>query len=259
MTDHKQYPVTSLEEGEEGIIQLIAGGGSLLSRLAGMGIAPAVRIKVLRNSSNLFIVQVAETRIALGRGEASKIIVQRVRELSKEEPKERDLFLFALAGQPNVGKSTVFNILTGLSQHVGNWPGKTVEKKEGIHESGDLGIRIVDLPGTYSLTSFSEEEKVSRDFILNEHPDAIILLMNAAAMERSLYLLSELLLLGPPIIIAVNMIDVAENQGIQIDIEMLEKELGIPVVPMIATKNKGIDKLLSRTVDLVRGKTVYRP
>ena len=182
MTDDKQYPVTSLEEGEEGIIRLIAGGGSLLSRLAGMGIAPAVRIKVLRNSSNLFIVQVAETRIALGRGEASKIIVQKAPEPAREKSKQEDLFLFALAGQPNVGKSTVFNILTGLSQHVGNWPGKTVEKKEGIHESGDLKVRIVDLPGTYSLTSFSEEEKVSRDFILEEHPDAIILLMNAAAM-----------------------------------------------------------------------------
>jgi len=259
MTDDKQYPVTSLEEGEEGIIQLIAGGGSLLSRLAGMGIAPAVRIKVLRNSSNLFILQVAETRIALGRGEASKIIVQKAPEPAREKQKKEDLFLFALAGQPNVGKSTVFNILTGLSQHVGNWPGKTVEKKEGIHESGDLKVRIVDLPGTYSLTSFSEEEKVSRDFILKEHPDAIILLMNAAAMERSLYLLSELLLLGPPIIIAVNMIDVAENQGIQIDIETLEKELGIPVLPMIATKNKGIDKLLSQAIDLVKGKTAYRP
>ncbi len=259
MTDDKQYPVTSLEEGEEGIIRLIAGGGSLLSRLAGMGIAPAVRIKVLRNSSNLFIVQVAETRIALGRGEASKIIVQKAPEPAREKSKQEDLFLFALAGQPNVGKSTVFNILTGLSQHVGNWPGKTVEKKEGIHESGDLKVRIVDLPGTYSLTSFSEEEKVSRDFILEEHPDAIILLMNAAAMERSLYLLSELLLLGPPIIIAVNMIDVAENQGIQIDIETLEKELGIPVLPMIATKNKGIDKLLSQAFDLVKGKTAYHP
>jgi ferrous iron transport protein B len=259
MTDDKQYPVTSLEEGEEGIIRTISGGGSLLSRLAGMGIATAVRIKVLRNSSNLFIVQVAETRIALGREEASKIIVHKTVPQSMNTQAEADLLLFALAGQPNVGKSTVFNILTGLSQHVGNWPGKTVEKKEGIHVSGDVKARIVDLPGTYSLTAFSDEEKVSRTYILEEHPDAIILLMNAAAMERSLYLLSELLLMGPPVIIAVNMIDVADNQGIQIDVETLEKELGVPVVPMIATKNKGIDKLFSRAVDLVKGKTAYQP
>ncbi|MBN1547959.1 MAG: ferrous iron transport protein B [Syntrophaceae bacterium] len=263
MIDERQYPVTSLDEGEEGVIHLIAGGGSLLSRLAGMGIAPAVRIKVLRNSSNLFIVQVAETRIALGRGEAAKIIVRKVPkqppETAKKHQQEEDTFLFALAGQPNVGKSTVFNILTGLSQHVGNWPGKTVEKKEGTHESGNAKARIVDLPGTYSLTSFSDEERVSRDFVLQEHPDAIILLMNAAAMERSLYLLSELLLLGPPVIAAVNMIDVADNQGIQIDIDALEKELGIPVVPMIATQNRGIDKLFTRAIDLVKGKIPYKP
>jgi len=259
MTEEKTHPVTSLEEGEEGIIHAISGGGSLVSRFAGMGIAPAVRIKVLRNSSNLFIIQVAETRIALGKGEAAQIIVQRVAPQSQAIPAESDLLLLALAGQPNVGKSTVFNILTGLSQHVGNWPGKTVEKKEGMHISGETKARIVDLPGTYSLTSFSDEERVSRDYVLQEHPDAIILLMNAAAMERSLYLLSELLLLGPPIIAAVNMIDVAENQGIQIDIDALEKELGIPVVPMIATKNKGIDKLFSRAIDLVKGKTAYRP
>jgi ferrous iron transport protein B len=263
MIDEKQYPVTSLEEGEEGVIQFIAGGGSLLSRLAGMGIAPAVRIKVRRNSSNLFIVQVAETRIALGRVEAAKIIVRKVPKSTPETSTtlqlEEDAFLFALAGQPNVGKSTVFNILTGLSQHVGNWPGKTVEKKEGTHELGSTKARIVDLPGTYSLTAFSDEERVSRDFVLQEHPDAIILLMNAAAMERSLYLLSELLLLGPPIIAAVNMVDVAEKQGIQIDIEALEKELGIPVVPMIATKNRGIDKLFTRALDLVKGKVPYQP
>ena len=263
MTDDQQYPLTSLKEGEEGIIQFISGGGSLLSRLAGMGIATAIRIKVLRNSSNLFVVQVAETRLALGRGEASKIIVRKIGALpstgSHSKQKEENVLLFALAGQPNVGKSTVFNILTGLSQHVGNWPGKTVEKKEGSCESGNQKVRIVDLPGTYSLTSFSEEEKISRDFVLNENPDAIILLMNAAAMERSLYLLSELLLLGPPVIIAVNMIDVAEDQGIEIDIERLEKELGIPVVPMIATRNKGIDKLLSRAIELVKGKVAYRP
>ncbi len=259
MTDDKNYPITSLEEGEEGIVQLIAGGGSLLSRLAGMGIAQAVRIRVLRNSSNLFIVQVAETRIALGRGEASKILVKKMPLTAEPGEPGENQFLLALAGQPNVGKSTVFNILTGLSQHVGNWPGKTVEKKQGVHASGETSARIVDLPGTYSLTAFSDEERVSRDFILKEHPDAIILLMNAAALERSLYLLSELLLLGPPIIAAVNMTDVAENQGIQIDIEKLEKEVGIPVVPMIATRNKGIDKLFSRAIELVKGKFPYQP
>ncbi|HPJ97612.1 MAG TPA: FeoB small GTPase domain-containing protein, partial [Syntrophales bacterium] len=161
MAEEKIHPITSLEEGEEGIIHAIIGGGSLVSRLAGMGIAPAVRIKILRNRSNLFIIQVAETRIALGKGEAAQIIVRKVAPQSREISDESGLLLLALAGQPNVGKSTVFNILTGLSQHVGNWPGKTVEKKEGVHISGETKARIVDLPGTYSLTSFSDEERVS--------------------------------------------------------------------------------------------------
>ena len=258
MTDAQQHPIILLREGEGGVIHKITGGDSLPSRLAGMGIAPAIYIKIIRNRSNLVIVQVAETRIALGREEASRIIVQKTME-SVDETSPKELFLLALTGQPNVGKSTVFNMLTGLSQHVGNWPGKTVEKKEGIHVSGNTRVRIVDLPGTYNLTSFSDEERIARNFIIKEHPDAIILLMNAAAMERSLYLLSELLLLGPPIIIALNMMDVAEKQGIQINVETLGKKLGIPVVPMIATKNKGIDKLFSRAIELVEGKIIYQP
>ncbi|MEW6067337.1 MAG: ferrous iron transport protein B [Nitrospirota bacterium] len=167
--------------------------------------------------------------------------------------------LVALAGQPNVGKSTVFNILTGLSQHVGNWPGKTVEKKEGRCISGDTEIRIVDLPGTYSLTAFSEEEKIARDFIINEEPDVIILIVNAASLERSLYLLSEFLLLKPPVIMALNMIDVAKDQGIQIDVDSLRQSLGIPVVPMVASKNKGVRELVSEVISLAEGKFEYNP
>lgn len=172
---------------------------------------------------------------------------------------EKNKLLVALAGQPNVGKSTVFNIVTGLSQHVGNWPGKTVEKKEGIFVCGDTEIRIVDLPGTYSLTAFSEEERVARDFIIKERPDVVILITNAAALERSLYLLSELLLLGSPVILGLNMIDVAEDQGIRIDVKVLRDFLGIPVVPLIAAKNKGIKELLFQAISLAKGKIEYKP
>ncbi len=167
--------------------------------------------------------------------------------------------LIALAGQPNVGKSTVFNILTGLSQHVGNWPGKTVEKKEGFYFSDGQGIRIVDLPGSYSLTAYSEEEKITRDFIINERPDAIILIANASAVERSLYLLAEFLLLQVPVIFALNMVDVAEQQGIRIDAGLLEKYLGVPVVPMVASKNRGIKELIARIFSLTEGKEEYMP
>jgi ferrous iron transport protein B len=170
----------------------------------------------------------------------------------------RDL-LIALAGQPNVGKSTVFNILTGLSQHVGNWPGKTVEKKEGFYTSNGARIKIVDLPGSYSLTAYSEEEKISRDFIINERPDAIILIANASALERSLYLLSEFLLLKAPVIVALNMIDVAEQQGIRIDVNLLEKYLGVTVVPMVASKNRGFKELISAILSLSGGKQPYVP
>lgn len=172
---------------------------------------------------------------------------------------EKSKLLVALAGQPNVGKSTVFNILTGLSQHVGNWPGKTVEKKEGFFVSGDTEIKIVDLPGTYSLTAFSEEERVARDFVIKQRPDVVILITNAAALERSLYLLSELLLLGSPVVLGLNMIDVAEEQGIQIDVESLKNFLGIPVVPLIAAKNKGIKELIFQVISLTKGKSEYNP
>jgi len=165
----------------------------------------------------------------------------------------------ALAGQPNVGKSTVFNILTGLSQHVGNWPGKTIEKKEGIYVVNGKRLKIVDLPGTYSLTAYSEEEKIARDFVINERPDVVVLIINAPAIERGLYLLSEFLLLNVPIVVALNMIDVADDQGIHIDVNLLQRYLGIPVVPMIASKNKGIKELISVVLSLVDGSVRYSP
>lgn len=261
MTVSDYQPVTTLGIGEEGIIRDITGERSLISRLAGMGIALNTKIRLIRASGGLVIVQVAETRVALDTGEAAKILVSRVCALGddKESRPRTDAFLVALVGQPNAGKSTVFNILTGLSQHVGNWPGKTVEKKEGSHTAGGRELRIVDLPGTYSLTAFSEEERVTRDFIIHEAPDVIVLLVNASALERSLYLLSELLLLGPPIVIAVNMLDVAEKQGIRIDTAALEKSLGLPVIPMIATKNKGIRELVEQIIAVASDDVQARP
>ncbi|HNS77680.1 MAG TPA: ferrous iron transport protein B [Syntrophorhabdus sp.] len=252
------FSVISLNEGEEGVVNLVSGGESLTSRLAGMGIVPGTRIKILRNTGSLIIVLATDTRIALGRGQAEKILVVKVKDTHDlQEKATRRKLLVALAGQPNVGKSTVFNVLTGLSQHVGNWPGKTVEKKEGIHVSGDTEIRIVDLPGTYSLSAFSEEERVARDFVIHEHPDIIVILVNASALERSLYLLSEVLLLDTPVIVAVNMIDVAADQGTKVDIEALANSLKLPVVPMIAAKNKGIKELVSEIVRVADNKVNY--
>jgi ferrous iron transport protein B len=255
-------PLSELSEGDEGIVQSLAGGRSLSIRLAGLGIALNIRLKVLRRHGEMVIVQAADTRVALGGGEADKIFMLRVESPEcqpAEAHQEVKQILVALAGQPNVGKSTVFNILTGLSQHVGNWPGKTVEKKEGSHICEDVQMRIVDLPGTYGLTAFSPEERIARDFILTERPDVIILLVNAAALERSIYLLTELLLLGPPVIVAVNMVDVAESQGIRINIKALEQALGIPVVEMVAAKNRGLRELVAQTRALAFGEAHYSP
>jgi len=252
--------ITSLQEGDQGVIHSIEGGSALTSRLAGMGIFMNAKFRIAQVSGGLIVIQVANTRIALGQGEASKIMVYKIN--PDEEvclpPIEKEIYV-ALVGQPNVGKSTVFNILTGLSQHVGNWPGKTVEKKEGTHRADNVLIRIVDLPGTYSLTSFSEEERVARDFIIKEKPDLVVLVLNAAALERGLYLLSEVLLLNRPVVVAINMIDVASAQGTEIDTRALQDSLGIPVIPMVAKRNSGIKELVVQISSMASCENKFQP
>jgi ferrous iron transport protein B len=241
--------LANLREGDQGIIHSIGGGSSLTSRLAGMGLVTGARFRVAQVSGGMVVILVSSTRIALGRGESAKIMVYKI-DPSDEVctvPVEKEISV-ALVGQPNVGKSTVFNILTGLSQHVGNWPGKTVEKKEGEHRIGDKLIRMVDLPGTYSLTAFSEEERIARDYIIQEKPDLVVLVLNAAALERSLYLLAEVLLLGRPVVVAINMLDVAQDQGTEVNAKSLQDSLGLPVVPMVARRNVGIKELVEQIV-----------
>ncbi|MDH4208437.1 MAG: ferrous iron transport protein B [Anaerolineae bacterium] len=165
----------------------------------------------------------------------------------------------ALAGQPNVGKSTVFNLLTGLSQHVGNWPGKTVERKEGVYSHNGTEVQIVDLPGTYSLSANSAEELIAREYIIRERPDVVVAVVNACSMERNLYLVAELLPLPSPVIVAVNMMDVAEQHGVSLEPEVLEAALGVPVVPMVATKNQGIRELVEAIDELVSEGSQYQP
>jgi len=165
----------------------------------------------------------------------------------------------ALAGQPNVGKSTLFNMLTGLSQHVGNWPGKTIEQKTGTYEYNGTTMRLVDLPGTYSLSANSQEERVARDFIIKEKPDVVIAIVDTATLERSLYLLAELLRLPAPIVLGLNMVDVAEREGILVEPHILEAALGLPVVPMVATRNQGIRELIGAVDRLMQDPTCYTP
>jgi ferrous iron transport protein B len=165
----------------------------------------------------------------------------------------------ALAGQPNVGKSTIFNMLTGLNQHVGNWPGKTVEQKTGQYRHDGVLVNLVDLPGTYSLTANSEEERIAREYIIRERPDVVVAVVDAAILERSLYLLAELLVLPTPVVLALNMMDVARQEGIQIEPRVLEAALGIPVVPMSAAKAQGVVKLAETVDALAHDEIAYQP
>jgi ferrous iron transport protein B len=165
----------------------------------------------------------------------------------------------ALAGQPNVGKSTVFNLLTGLSQHVGNWPGKTVEQKTGNYQYNGTTFHLVDLPGTYSLTANSAEEVIARDYILKERPEVVVAVVNAASLERNLYLVAELLPLPTKVVVGLNMVDVAADEGLDVEPQVLEAALGVPVVPMIASKNQGLHELVETVERMVRGAIPYQP
>lgn len=165
----------------------------------------------------------------------------------------------ALAGNPNAGKTTLFNALTGARQHVGNYPGVTVEKKEGTYIGKDHQVHIVDLPGTYSLTAYSLEEVVARDFLVNDKPAAAINIVDASNLERNLYLTVQFLELGIPICIALNMMDVAESRGIQIDHEKLTALMGPPVIPTVARSGKGKDLLITTAMDIASGNGHLKP
>ena len=167
--------------------------------------------------------------------------------------------LIALAGQPNVGKSTLFNLFTGLNQHVGNWPGKTVERRDGAFTLGGRSYALVDLPGTYSLTANSPEEVIAREFILREQPDAVIAVVNASNLERSLYLVAELVALPSRLIVVLNMMDVAAQEGIHIEPQVLEAALGVPVVSMTATRTPDTADLMQAVEAVLAGQRSVSP
>ena len=155
----------------------------------------------------------------------------------------------ALAGNPNCGKTTMFNDLTGANQYVGNWPGVTVEKKEGKYTK-DKDVTVTDLPGIYSLSPYSPEEIVARDYLLDGDPDVVINLIDATNLERNLYLTTQILELGLPVVIALNMMDLVEKNGDKIDVDKLSRELGCPIVPTSALKGRGMDELVKTAIEL---------
>ncbi|MGC8913735.1 MAG: ferrous iron transport protein B [Thermoplasmata archaeon] len=164
------------------------------------------------------------------------------------------MYRFALAGNANVGKSVIFNYLTGLNQHVGNWPGKTVELFSGKLHFRNAEIEIVDLPGIYSFSTFSIEEEVTREYIIKEKPDVVINVVDASALERNLYFTLQLLELTQNVVVALNQMDVAEKKGISIDVKKLSKMLGVPVVGTVATQGTGVFELINEAINLAKRK-----
>ena len=160
-------------------------------------------------------------------------------------------YTIALAGNPNCGKTSLFNELTGSKQHVGNWPGVTVDKKEGTYKK-DSQFMILDLPGTYSLSPYSAEEVIARDYIVNEKPDCVINIIDSTCIERNLYLSLQIMETGVPTVLALNMMDEVEKRGIKIDAEGLSKTLGVTVVPIIARSGKGIPELMAAVADTIK-------
>ena len=159
---------------------------------------------------------------------------------------------FALAGNPNSGKTTLFNALTGSTAHVGNWPGVTVDKREGVYKKGEQPVNIIDLPGIYSLSPYTPEEVIARNFVLDEKPDCIINIVDATNLERNLYLTTQLMELDVPIVVALNMTDVLDKNGDCIDVRTLEKRIGLPVVEISALKGDNVDELMKRALETVQ-------
>jgi ferrous iron transport protein B len=165
----------------------------------------------------------------------------------------------ALAGNPNTGKSTLFNALTGLKQHTGNWPGKTVNRAEGGFEFNNVRYKLVDLPGTYSLLSASHDEEVARDFLLFGQPDATVVVTDATALERNLNLVLQVMEVTDHVVVAVNLMDEARRKGIDVDVRSLSRDLGVPAVAIVARTGEGLHALLETIDGVTSGAVSTKP
>ena len=283
MDERTQSPRTlqDLRPGEEGVILSVGNqSGAVKRRLVDMGLTPGTQVKVTKIAplGDPLEVSLRGYELSLRKDDAAQITMGQPRRkpaparqvMPRHSDPERDRrqlqdhvhelehhgqnydhtahdsrpMRVALAGNPNCGKTTLFNALTGSNQYVGNWPGVTVEKKEGTAHLGDRELTVVDLPGIYSLSPYSMEEIVARDFIIGENPDAVIDIVDATNLERNLYLTVQLLELEKPMVLALNFMDEVEARGDHIDTSRLSRELGVPVVPIIARTGQGLDELL---------------
>jgi len=167
--------------------------------------------------------------------------------------------LVALAGNPNTGKSSVFNALTGLRQHVGNWPGKTVSRAEGGYSFNSVHYKLVDLPGTYSLLSASQDEEISRNFLLFGRPDCTIVVADATALERNLNLIFQVMEITSRVVVCVNLMDEARRKGIEVDVRSLSRDLGVPAVPTVARTHEGLRDLVQTVAQVIDGSIATSP
>jgi ferrous iron transport protein B len=168
-------------------------------------------------------------------------------------------YVVALAGNPNTGKSTVFNALTGLRQHTGNWPGKTVTRAEGLFVHGGRRFKLVDLPGTYSLLADSVDEQIARDFVLFGRPDCTVVVCDATVLERNLHLVLQVLEITDRVVVCTNLMDEADRKRIALEARVLEKELGVPVVPTAARRGQGLDHLVGHIHEVASGQAQTQP
>ena len=273
--------LNDLTPGQSGTILSVGNqSGAVKRRLVDMGLTPGTQVTVTKIAplGDPLEVSLRGYELSLRRSDAQQIVMgqprrgaeqsrKRERKVTDPEAVRRQIrdhehelnehgrdydpaahdsrpMRVALAGNPNCGKTTLFNALTGSNQYVGNWPGVTVEKKEGVTHLGDKELTVVDLPGIYSLSPYSMEEIVARDFIIGEQPDCVIDIIDATNLERNLYLTVQLLELERPMVVALNFMDEVEKRGDQIDVDRLSKELGIPVVPITARTGEGLEELL---------------
>lgn len=237
--------LSTFKPADRGIVTKILGTGEARRRLMDVGINRGCPVEVVRVApmGDPIEISVGSMRLSLRRSEAELIIVASEKNLPGQRKNDAPAVI-ALAGNPNCGKTATFNQLCGAHQRVGNWPGVTVERVEGtLAEAGDLNARVVDLPGIYSLTPYSEDEMISRRFLLAEKPDLIVNVVDSTNLERSLCLTLQLLELKIPLILAMNLQDEAERDGITIDFKGLARLLDVPVVPCVATREGGLDKL----------------